>query len=139
MRFRLFRSRVFWFGVPGLVFLLWGWWFSMGTISTMTLGEYSFKKPRRWEIGQAAGDVYATWGVGGWPEWKFHSDHSEMRVNARRHWRRNLTWMRAGDPNFRYLIIGQHWLVVGYLVTWSGLVFWRKWKYRALPDRTGVE
>lgn len=26
MRLRLVRSRVFWFGVPGLVFLLWGWW-----------------------------------------------------------------------------------------------------------------
>lgn len=25
MRFRLFRSRAFWFGVPGLMFLLWAW------------------------------------------------------------------------------------------------------------------
>jgi hypothetical protein len=32
MRFRLLSSRAFWFGVPGLVFLLWAWWLSMGTI-----------------------------------------------------------------------------------------------------------
>ena len=28
-RFRLFRSRAFWFGVPGLMFLLWAWADSM--------------------------------------------------------------------------------------------------------------
>jgi hypothetical protein len=110
-----------------------------GDDPTMTMGEYGFKKPRRWEIGQAAGDVYATWSVGGWPDWKLHPDHREMPVKARRHWRRNLTWMRAGDPTFRSIIIGHCWLVLGYLVTWSGLVFWRKRNYRALPDGTGVE
>lgn len=134
MRFRLLRSRSFWFGVPGLLFLLWAWWVSIGNISTMTIGGHGFKMPRRWEIGQAAGEVYATWGLGGWPDWKFYPYHGEMQVEARRHWRRNLTWVRAGDPAFRYLIVGHHWLVLGYLVAWSGPVFWRSRRYRALAE-----
>ena len=56
-RFRLLRSKAFWFGVPGLVGLLWGWWVSMGHLSVASYGSGR----NEWMIGQSAGELVMGW------------------------------------------------------------------------------
>jgi hypothetical protein len=56
MREGFYRSRLFWLGVPGLVFLLWVWWDSGGYVS------YA-----RWVRGNAMDEVRVT---GGWVGWE---------------------------------------------------------------------
>jgi hypothetical protein len=53
---RFYRSRLFWLGVPGLVFLVWAWWDSGGYVSNA-----------RWVRGSSMDDVRVT---GGWVGWK---------------------------------------------------------------------
>ena len=51
----VYRSRLFWLGVPGLVFLLWVWWDSGGRVS------YA-----KWVRGNTVDDVRVTGGRVDW-------------------------------------------------------------------------
>jgi hypothetical protein len=126
MRFRPLRSRAFWLGLPGLVFLLWGWWVSMGHFSVA--GTQGVKL---WGIGQTGGEVFAVWSSDGWPSWrKFDVVHEVMPVEGIRHWRMTLAAGRESDPAFRYVLIPYGWPVIGYGALWAGLMLWRREKYR---------
>ncbi len=123
MNFRLFRSRAFWFGVLGLVFLLWGWWISLGHWSAAGLGG-----ARVWGIGQLVGEVFAMWNSEGGPEWgSFLAEHDEMSELQVRAWRETIR--RENDPTYRYVFILYPWVVLAYVAGWAGLVIWRKRKF----------
>ena len=127
-RFRLFRSRAFWFGVPGLVGLLWGWWVSTGYHSWVEVGSL-----RDWELGQTSGHVYAFWYVEGWPNWReVYAGHEEASVDDSNELKQEMAEGREAVSSFRYIIMGHHWLAAGYLVSWCGLVFWRSRRFSAL-------
>ena len=130
MRFRLFRSRAFWFGVTGLAFLLWGWWVSMGYESWVGFGG-----THQWRLGQLGGEIYAWWDVGGWPDGQFYSaEHGEMPLEAAREWRLRLIEERHWfvPPN-SYAFIPYYWIVLGYLAVWAGLLIWRKRMFDQRP------
>jgi hypothetical protein len=129
-RFRLLRSRAFWFGVPGLVFLLWAWWVSIRHISSVGVGA-----SRPWGIGQAAGVVVSVWNSEGWPEdWrKSGTRHEGVSVEDARGWKTRLAEQREWTSGFRYVVISHHTLVLAYVAGWAGLVVWRARKLRALP------
>lgn len=125
MRFRLFRSPAFWLGVPGLVFLLWGWWDSMGHRSWVEVGSI-----RDWELGQTSGNVYAFWYTEGWPNWRdFYAEHGEASVDDASELKEELAEARQMMASFRYGFILHYCLVLGYVAMWAGLVYWRSQKY----------
>ena len=55
-----YRSRLFWFGVPGLVFLLWGWLaFPMrGIHLRASLGEYHLRFTDRSRVAVVSWEIY---------------------------------------------------------------------------------
>jgi hypothetical protein len=131
MRFRLVRSRVFWFGVPGLVFLLWGWWISMGYFSYAGFGGTGY-----WTIGQLGGEVFVLWRLGESPDWRdLDAVHGKARADEMRRLRYSLDGWRELVPTFRYVFIPYYWPVIGYVAGWAGLVFWRSRKYRSEIER----
>lgn len=130
MRFRLFRSRAFWFGVPGLVFLAWGWWISMGYFS-----EAGFWGAYSWGIGQMGGEIYALWDSDGGPEWRsFYAEHQEMTGEQAREVKEDWVLASKWDPSVRYVFIPYHWPALGYVAGWAGLIFWRSRRYRAFAQ-----
>lgn len=130
-KFRPLRSRAFWFGVPGLVFLLWGWWLSMGHWSRVEFGMGHHLAMPLLAIGQMGGGVYA-WGnsdVG--PDWgDFDVRHDAMKGEEAR--QTNGQWVAASAalPSIGYVFIPYHWLVLGYVAGWAGLVVSRARSYR---------
>lgn len=126
MRFRLFRSRAFWFGVPGLVFLLWGWWVSMGHASYAGFGG-----PSHWTIGQCGGEVFVRWHSGESPDWRiFKAGHEKASVEQLREWKDDAAeyWTTSG-----YFLLPYRLLVLYYLAVWAGLLTWRKRKIERRP------
>ena len=125
MRFRLFRSRAFWFGVPGLVFLLCGWWMSMGHSSYAGFGGSP-----EWSIRQGGGEVFAAWSSFGWPDWRqVYGRHQKVPVEYFGHSKANLAAWCKYWTNSGYVVVSYHWLVLCYVAVWAGLIFWRKRKY----------
>ena len=132
MRSRLFRSRVFWLGVPGLVFLLSGWWISMGHSSQVAGGGVY-----QWWIGQVAGDVVMCWDPERWPDWgNFHAEHDEISGEDAREWKTQLARIREVEPDYRYAVVPYYTLVLSYLAVWLGFVVWRSQKYRLFLPAT---
>jgi hypothetical protein len=125
-RFRLFRSRAFWFGVPGLAALLWGWWVSMGHRSWIDFGG--------WGIGLSAGELYAYQILDGWPSWPdVEVGQIEADPEEALEWKRMLVEPPQTIAHFHIIFIPYYWPVVGYLATWAGLLIWRKRKYEKRP------
>ena len=128
-RFRLFRSKAFWFGVPGLVGLLWGWWVSMGYWSHAGFrGQHS-----QW-IGQVGGEVYAIWDLKGWPDWQqfavWHNEKSVEEVSAVK----RFVASEAQKKTATHIVFVPYYLpVVSYVAVWAGLLIWRKRRYDKLP------
>jgi hypothetical protein len=121
-RFRLFRSRAFWFGVPGLVFLLWGWWDSMGDRSGVDFGL--------WGVGQSAGDVYAYCFSDGWPDsWEVETFQYQVEPEEALEWKIALIDPPHPVPDLRSVFIPYQLLVPCFLAGWAGLLIWRKRKF----------
>ena len=130
MRFRLFRSRAFWLGVPGLVFLVWGWWVSMGHVS-----EIGFTGPSRWWIAQNTGEVNVSWHSGEWPDRaNFYTVHREAVPEVERRWKMELAKFHEGHPIYRCVFIPNYAVIFAYVAVCGGFVFLRSRKYRALPE-----
>jgi hypothetical protein len=153
MRFRLFRSRAFWFGVPGLVFLFWAWghssrWESKGSVSagrwychlTQGQGYLQIDVSRSDSPGPVShyrarmvkfSGERSTRAPGQenrlewqyWPQWRHH----EMKPLTRG----SISIRRSGVSD---VIILPHWfLLLIYLIPWGGVMFWRLRKRGALP------
>jgi hypothetical protein len=131
--YRLLRSPAFWSGVPGLVFLLWGWGLSIRHISSAGIGL-----ARPWGIGQAAGEVVAVWNSEGSPEWrKFGARHEGVSAEYARAWKMRLAEQGEWTSGLRYIVIPYSAVVLAYTLVWIGLVVWRWRKHRALrPEDT---
>lgn len=120
--FRLFRSKAFWFGVPGLVGLLWGWWVSMGYRSWVEF--------ETWGVGLSAGEVYAYWFLEAMPGWgDMGVGHCEVEPEEVLEWKRMLVDSPHVIPDFRLTFIPLYWPVLGYLALWIGLLIWRKRRF----------
>lgn len=143
MPFRLFRSRAFWFGVPGLLFLLWAWGDSAKSEFTGHVSKGA------WFVHLTQGPSYlqlqVTRGVPGLP-----LDLSARRVPRvsggewwpgwlyRPQWRHNESpagWIGSiynSHPSVTHTLILPHWFLLAlYALPWCGLVFWRRRKCRA--------
>jgi hypothetical protein len=115
MCFRLFRSRVFWFGVPALLFLVWAWWDSHFHYAVV-----GFKGPGRVFAGHLAGYVFVAKAGGGAMDWRtgygryFETPMAEGLLNYMRH-----------NPDLQFHELPYGIVILGYLAAWSGLVIWR--------------
>lgn len=131
MRFRLFRSRPFWLGVPGMGLLLWGWLLSMGHKSEMgRMGTSA------WRFGQSAGEIYAWWdSAKGTDLQNVEAWHYELPAAHAGETKKLLMTLRDDKPSYRFVFIPYHRPVLAYLAGWAGLVFWRSRKYRSEIER----
>ncbi|RYD68613.1 MAG: hypothetical protein EOP83_00545 [Verrucomicrobiaceae bacterium] len=129
MRFRLFRFRTFWFGVPGLVFLLWAWADSMKVSTRAVIVRKSILLSD--SVYHHAGSLDFvhwpnSWGGSLWPR--------QCRVTRQRSdahgWfplpgiRGHSVWIGTAFHTSRLVI--PHWCLVSlYLIAWAGLIGWR--------------
>ncbi len=125
-----YRSRLFWLGLPGLVFLLWGWWLSMGYWSSV-----GFAGSRNsWGMGQVWGEVYAIWDWDGPPDWgNFGAGNWEVTREAvhevKDSWAAEMEW----NPSLRVVFIPCYWPALAYVATWLlTLAWWQRRKARIL-------
>lgn len=126
MRFRWFRSRALWFGVPGLLFLLWGWWVSMRHWSAVSYGHAL----SAWEAGQVGGGVYAHWDANGWPDkGEMHAGHQRCTPAEARELEKDWSKLSEALPNCRFARITYYQIFPGYLAFWAVLLIWRKLKF----------
>ncbi len=128
-----YRSRLFWLGLPGLVFLLWAWWFSMGYFS-----HVDFSGKYEWGISQSAGNVVAIWNSGGMPNWDgVFFDHGQWSVESARAWQMTLNESRETHPAFRYVIVPYYAVVLAYVAVWLlTLAWWQRRKSRLMKLHT---
>jgi hypothetical protein len=145
------RSRLFWLGLPGLLFLLWAWRSSNLTCYQLTLGS--------WELNSTQGKVLA-WSMQSDSEHDFHLDYRTAEVftewiapNTRTKVRRIVPmaaaypippgeqcWFaaakwQAADLNadtYHRLLVLPYWLLAGgCAVAWIGvMVAWQRRKAR---------
>lgn len=131
MRFRWFRSRAFWFGVPGLVFLIWAWWVSMGNWSDVVAGGVHSVM-----MGQGGGEVYVWWDPAGPPDWrKLSVSHKKTSLEDANRAKSQMFGWQEYEPRCRLVFIPYYWPVLGYIAGWAGLIFWRSWKYRVAMEQ----
>ncbi len=128
-----YRSRLFWLGLPGLVFLLWAWWVSMGHISQARFGYVPV-----WVIGQSAGEVFVFWNASGFPDWRdFHALHEKMSMEDASEWRRSLEVLESRVVGFRYVLFPHYAVVLAYAPAWLlTLAWWQRRKSRLLKLHT---
>ncbi len=144
MRFRLFRSRVFWFGVPGLVFLLWGWADSAksefkGHVTAGTWFVHLTQGAGYLQLQFTRGGLASPWsssaqrvprvsGGGGWPGWSY--------VPQWRHHETPVGWIGSfynSYPSVSNTLILPHWFLLAlYAVPWCGLILWRWRRFAAV-------
>lgn len=127
MRFRLFRSGAFWFGVPGLGLLLWGWLLSMGHKSEMgRMGTSA------WRFGQSAGEIYAWCDSAKGPDGQIvEAWHYELPAAHAGETKKLLMTLRDEKPSYRFVFIPYHRPVLAYLAVWAVFVLWKSRKRRA--------
>lgn len=131
MRFRLFRSRAFWFGVPGLVFLLWAWGDSMTHAFSLNSDGSAYGV----DLFHLNGDILLMWG--------------DKRDTSRWHWEISRDEVDRGEAeeakallkkmsvalDIKVISVPHRWLVPAYVVGWAGLLIWRWRKFRrAFPE-----
>ena len=74
MRFLFWRSKAFWLGLPGLVFLGWGWWHSMGHYSKLNFGM-----PHGPVLFHERGELCAIWRDPGYTD-RFRIEESDTMM-----------------------------------------------------------
>ena len=149
MRFRLFRSRAFWLGVPGLVFLLWAW----GDSAKSEFKGHVSKGPWFVHLTQGAGYLQLQITRGGLASPWNSSAQRDPRVSGgewwpglfyRPQWRyheRPAGW--SGSIHFSYpsvtnTLILPHWFLLSlYALPWCGLVLWR-WRRLVVAQRVAA-
>jgi hypothetical protein len=146
-----FRSRLFWLGVPGLVFLLWVWWDSGGYASHAS-----------WQSGREIRQVEVDRGCVVWmttvdlrsavpvPVEPFHAGRYELKEEDGRHFdfappfkrktddlKLSIAWMDMELHSSRLAL----WVVVAvYVAMWIAMAFaWQRRKARVVKCLTEVE
>jgi len=133
-----YRSRLFWLGIPGLLFLLWGWvdWSAPPSL-TVKIGN------SRVIAGNSAGALRMVWATNPSGTGMAISGRTGTRapdlINpfppAIRHWKVNL----PGGSRFITVTIGYWFLIIVYLPLWLGvLAGWQRHKVRLVKTEPGA-
>jgi hypothetical protein len=148
----LYRSRLFWLGVPGLVFLLWVWWDSGGYVSFAAYERGN--ELRQVEVGR--GGVLWTYAFDPKPTGHaavrpFRAERIELAKmgvetkgrrldfsEAFKRERRMVSLPAFGVKKEVHTVLLALWVIVlGYIAMWLGGVFaWRWWKVRVMRRLT---
>ena len=144
-----YKSRLFWLGVPGLVFLLWVWWDSGGYFSAVSYD----RTPETWFVGVSEGCVTWTHSLDLKPRGLTmdglrvdrHSLADEYGVTVRRHFAVAPAFEKevetVGVPAwglemwFHKVRAGLWVVVLGYVMVWLGsVVWWERRKARVMRE-----
>ena len=134
MRFRLFRSRAFWLGVPGLVFLLWAWGDSLRTVRE----AYFYRQGLLLWHGDSRLIIHIlsghSWVPGG-----------ESGIGFDRHPAGSFNWPCLPVPMVDKggwcdaSVQMPHWLMaLIYGAVWTALLVWRAGRFRQALQKTGA-
>ena len=134
-----YRSRLFWLGLPGLVFLLWAWLanvredFHLNYLALSGPGEI-----KGWDVGSSLGSIYhsrlkSAYGFGSRSKSKpgLHFFHEALEPDEPTIYfsRRPFGTVHNGD--YREVWVAWWAIVLGYGITWSGaLIGWQRRKAR---------
>ncbi|MEK7949788.1 hypothetical protein [Luteolibacter soli] len=151
MRFHLFRSRAFWFGMPGLVFLLWAWVDSGKYDSTLIAakGQRFVSVSQQFGYLQIQDSLYdkllptgvtrtRTPRADPSPSW-LPMPAENARIPRFRH-----DELRPGWIGVRYntermssdFLTLPHWFLLSlYLLPWAAVVAWRWRRFRRATER----
>ena len=111
-----YRSRLFWLGLPGLVFLL---WFGHGS-------GVGFGGTRPWAIVQTAGDLLVVWDSEEWPDWQSLGNSTEVAL-----------YSQGEHPTYRYVFIPYYAVALAYITAWLlTLAWWHRRKSRLMKLHT---
>jgi hypothetical protein len=127
-RFSLLHSRAFWFGVPGLVFLLWAW------ADSKIHGFMLNSDGNAYGVGlyQMNGDVILTWGDNrDLSNWRWEISHEVVEPNEAEEAKAVLKWVSSA-LEMKMISISHRWLALAYVAGWAGLLAWRKRYCRAV-------
>ena len=143
---RFYKSRLFWLGVPGLVFLLWVWWDSGRYESSVYWSE------KKWEVfaGVYGGKAHfcLSWALGGTVFMEVHdADRVEwgmakgdVNPRARRFdFVEGFALETDSSADYRSfdLQVGLWMIVASYVALWLGaVVVWERRKMRVMRDLT---
>lgn len=119
-----YRSRLFWFGLPGLLGLLWIWFGNVRKATAVCWGNSHTEYCLGWEQG-VVGFVI---NKGGPPNVGFHGYHHDLPSDWEIQIFAPALWL--DDDRFG-IYIGDWVLVSIYLIIWiAALIFWQRRKHR---------
>ncbi len=128
MSFPVFRSRAFWFGVPGLLFLLWAWADSTriytGISEKSPWGSFSFE---HWNSAITVSRAPAG-SPSAFPSWAWRGSFGTKNPEPRIWW---ATLKAERDRAGRPFVQVPHWLLVSsYAAVWSLVLLARRHHWR---------
>jgi hypothetical protein len=131
MTFHLFRSRSFWLGLPGLIFLLWAWGDSLSSLSSL-----SRNTSPGGGIAQQEGSIVLHY----WNRFPFDPGGFQLKREALKRepfelpgfmWDRTEGWESDEGWGWRILAI-PHWFVIAiYFLIWAALIQLRRRRHAA--------
>jgi hypothetical protein len=117
-----YRSRLFWLGIPGLVFLLWAWW-----ISTRLYLSAGFSGTNAIGASLTDGEIVAHWTSGGWPDRRnAYGDYYVLSAEDRHDWKVGLTTASNVNPTFHLAVISCYKIASAYAIGWLLALAWRQ-------------
>ena len=119
-----YRSRLFWFGLPGLLGLLWIWFGNLGKATAVCWGNHAAEYCLGWEQGVIAFII----NKGGPPNVGFYGYHHDLPSDWEIQIFAPALWL---DDDRVGIYIGDWVLVSAYLIIWiAALVLWQRRKHR---------
>ena len=128
----MLRSKAFWLGVPGLVFLGWAW-----VDSFWHMAAAGFYHPGMLQVGSRLGVLFAWNEPGAGVNWG-----SPMASYRRIPEGFDAAAALREEPGFDVYTVPYAMVILVYLLAWAGLLVWRARGYRAVgsdapADRSG--
>jgi hypothetical protein len=138
-----YRSRLFWLGVPGLVFLVWGWWKSGSQMVRFDNGINDSNPALALFFDE--GCLMASWVYDSDSEWRLEAEQMGMfqqASNHPNHWLSTRLGYELEQPGYRqyHEFYVPLWLsVAAYLCVWLGLIVSSQGRKARLLKRSAVD
>ncbi len=131
MKFCWYSSRLFWFGLPGLLFLIWAWWAYLRTAHSISCGTEKAEYCLGWGDSDVAFVINrreSYTGLEGSPELGFYTRQEPLGPEDETILFKPALYL---DSDRFGIFVGQWVVVVVYTVLWlGGVALWQRRKFR---------
>lgn len=131
-----YRSRLFWLGVPGLVFLMWGWLANVRNDFHVRHTAWRGSDLLGWDIGTSLGSIYysrseSNPGRGSTFKLGFNTFHETLDPDEPTVYFPVRPFGIVREPDYEEVWVAWWMMVVSYTLFWlGGLVGWQRRKVR---------